>query len=147
MSAINIDNQIQTKYNFTIAGKDRGMTFSDVEALELSKVELRVTKLIDGITDKELKELDHETVDQQAAYLEKKYNELRDIIIGYFDKHFGDGNGEEIYDFYNQSTRALSTVFRKVADYLDKVDVSQAKVNRYGRRHGKKVQPTLQAGA
>lgn len=138
MTAINIDNQIKTKYNFTIAGKDRGMTFSDVEAVELEKVRLRVTKLIDGITDKELKELDKETVDQQAAYLEKKYAELRDIIISYFDKHFGAGNGKEIYDFYNQSTRALSTVFSKVADYLDKVDVSQAKINRYNRRHAKK---------
>lgn len=138
MTAINIDNQIQTQYTFTIAGKERQMTFSDVEASELSKVEFQVTKLINSITDKELKELDKETVEQQTAYLENKWGELRDIILGYFDKHFGTGNGKEIYTFYNESTRALATVFRKVADYLDKVDVSQAKVNRYNRRHAKK---------
>jgi hypothetical protein len=137
-AVIDIDKQIQTKYKFRIAGKERAMTFSDIEAIELSKVELRVTKIIDGITDKEMKELDKEPVDQQAAYLKNKYDELRTIVTNFFDKNFGQGSGAEIYKFYNGSTRAVTTVFRKVADYLDKVDVSKAKVAHYSNRNAKR---------
>lgn len=131
---VNIDQKITLEYVFHVANKDRKLVFTDDCALEMERVQLKVDKIIGEVDKLNEKEMDAKSVDDQLDYINDKYGQIRDSIITFFDKYFGDGAGLEIYKHNHESTRALATVFGSIYDYLDKVEVTG---NRKQRRDKK----------
>ncbi|MQS44242.1 hypothetical protein [Companilactobacillus mishanensis] len=128
---INIDNQLALQYSFKIAGAKRDLTFTDECALDLEKVQLEVGKITDEINKLDDTKIDEEDVESQLGFISDLYAKIRNAIIPFFDKYFGDNAGKDIYEYCHESTRALSVVFGKVASYLDKVEVTSSKVVEY----------------
>lgn len=128
---VNIDNQLALEYSFLIAGKKRDLTFDDECALELERVRLKVGKILQKVDSLDDESLDKKSVNDQLKYFDKAYADIRNAIIPFFDKYFGDGTGLEIYKFNHESTRALATVFGKVSDYLDKLEIKNSKADGY----------------
>ncbi|KAF0361379.1 hypothetical protein ABHC39_04180 [Pediococcus acidilactici] len=122
---INIDDQLGLEYAFRIAGKKRELTYDDECAAEIERVQLIVNKLNNEIEDKAKDNLDDLPVDEQLAYFNTKYGEIKDALIVFFDKYFGDGAGDEFYEYYHHSTRALSNVFLQINKYLEQVTINK----------------------
>lgn len=122
--AINIDNQLSLEYTFRIANKPHKLTFSDDCALDMEKVNLKVDKIMQNLEKMDDNELEEKSVDEQTEIMKNFYEELRDSIIPFFDEYMDD-SGQEIYEYYKESTRALAVVFRKVYDYLSKVEITK----------------------
>lgn len=124
---VNIDNQLALKYSFIVGGKQRNLTFDDNCALELDRVQIKVQKIVAKVDKLEDKDVEKKTVDEQVKLVSELYKEIREAIIPFFDRYFGKGQGQEIYEYANNSTRALATIFGKIASYLDKVEVASNK--------------------
>lgn len=124
--AINIDNQLKTEYEFKIAGKNRKVVFDDECAHEMELAQILVNKSMAKINDLDDDTVDKKSAKEQLKLIEGFYADVRKAIFGFFDKYFGDGSGQEIYKFNDNSTRALVSVFGKVNLYLDNVDIQQA---------------------
>ena len=55
------------------------------------------------------------------------------------DKIFGSGEGERIYDYYNQSTRAISKIIAAIDDVLnDKLKTNKNRKERRAEKYTKK---------
>lgn len=121
---VNIDNQLALKYSFMIGGKKRELTFDDQCALDMDKVQFKVQKISDKVNRMQENVVNKKSTDEQVKMMSGLYKEIRNAIIPFFDKYFGDGQGTEIYQYFNKSTRALATVFGKVNEYLDKVEIN-----------------------
>ena len=128
---VNIDNQLALKYSFKIGGKNRELTFDDDCALEMNRVEFKVQKIVDKIDNLSEKDIESKSVDEQVKLVSESYKEIREAIMTFFDKYFGNGAGQEIYEYANSSTRAMATIFGKVSSYLNKVEVSNKKVTNF----------------
>lgn len=121
---VNIDNQLALKYSFMIGGKKRELTFDDQCALDMDKVQFKVQKISDKVNRMQENVVNKKSTDEQVKMMSGLYKEIRNAIIPFFDKYFGDGQGTEIYQYFNKSTRALATVFGKVNECLDKVEIN-----------------------
>lgn len=121
---VNIDNQLALKYSFMIGGKKRELTFDDQCALDMDKVQFKVQKISDKVNRMQENVVNKKSTDEQVKIMSGLYKEIRNAIIPFFDKYFGDGQGTEIYEYFNKSTRALATVFGKVNECLDKVEIN-----------------------
>jgi len=121
---VNIDNQLALKYSFMIGGKKRELTFDDQCALDMDKVQFKVQKISDKVNRMQENVVNKKSTDEQVKMMSGLYKEIRNAIIPFFDKYFGDGQGTEIYEYFNKSTRALATVFGKVNECLDKVEIN-----------------------
>ncbi|KRK90523.1 hypothetical protein EGT49_03800 [Companilactobacillus suantsaicola] len=121
---VNIDNQLALKYSFMIGGKKRELTFDDQCALDMDKVQFKVQKISDKVNRMQENVVNKKSTDEQVKMMSGLYKEIRNAIIPFFDKYFGDGQGTEIYQYFNESTRALATVFGKVNECLDKVEIN-----------------------
>lgn len=137
MTLINIDDQLVTKRKFKIAGKEREMTYSDECALEIGRVQLTVTKLLEDIDKTDEKKLEANSVDENLKFISEKYEEIRVAVFAFFDEYFGEKTGQEIYEYNQESTRALSIVFSKVAEYLEKTEIND-KSKQYKTKHKNK---------
>lgn len=126
---VNIDNQLGLVYSFRIANKMRELVFSDECALEMNRVGLKVDKITSQIESLYDDELEEKSVDEQMELIKGWYGEIRDAIIPFFDKYFGEEQGQEIYEYVHESTRALATIFSKINDYLNQVTINPNKKN------------------
>lgn len=124
---INIDDQLGLEYMFKIAGKKRGLIYDDECALEIQRVELTVAKSLKNLDSMDEDEFNELPVEDQLDFARNEYAEIRDAIIPFFDKYFGDNAGQEIYEFCKKSTRGLATVFGEINSYLDKVKINDKK--------------------
>lgn len=128
MATINIDNQLGLEYSFRIGGKVHKLIFSDDTALSMDRVNLKVDKILDDISNMDENELRNKTVDEQAEIMKQMYADMRDAIIDFYDEYMNDA-GQEIYESFHQSTRALVTSFGKLYDYLNKVEINEKPKN------------------
>lgn len=128
---VNIDDQLALEYSFKVAGKKRTLTFTDECALDLEKVQLTVSKAIDDIDNLDEEKFESKDVEDQLKVVDDIYKQIREAIIPFFDKYFGDNAGQEIYKYAHQSTRALSVIFGKINSYLDKVEIKKDKADAY----------------
>lgn len=124
---INIDDQLGLEYMFKIAGKKRGLIYDDECALEIQRVELTVAKSFKRIQDLDDDDLDNLEVDDQLDIVRGAYADIRKAVIPFFDKYFGEGAGQEIYEYYHESTHALGAVFGEINGYLEKVKINDKK--------------------
>lgn len=128
LATINIDNQLGLEYSFRIGGKVHKLTFSDDTALSMDKVNLKVDKILDNLNSMDEEELRNKSVDEQTEVMRKMYADMRDAIIEFYDEYMDDA-GQDIYDSFHQSTRALVTSFGKLYDYLNKVEINEKPKN------------------
>lgn len=120
---INIDNQLGLEYTFRIAGKKRELVYDDECALEIQRVELTVNKAFQSLEKMDEDEFNEMPVEEQLDFSRDKYAEMRNAIIPFFDKYFGDDAGQEIYEYCHNSTRGLATVFGEINKYLDQTKI------------------------
>ena len=90
----------------------------------MDKVQFKVQKISDKVNRMQENVVNKKSTDEQVKMMSGLYKEIRNAIIPFFDKYFGDGQGTEIYEYFNKSTRALATVFGKVNECLDKVEIN-----------------------
>lgn len=123
--SINIDSELGLVYNFKIGGKNRELTFTDQCASDMDKVNLKVAKTLDEISNLDTNKLNNESVKDQSKLMMKYFAEIRNAIIEFFDDYFGHSAGKEIYKYYHESTRALSFVFNKIYEKLNQVTINK----------------------
>lgn len=120
INKIDIDKNMKLKYTFHFGGEDHIVTYTDEFATAISKTSIEVQDKLDKImSTKKLKEIEKMSVNAQTKVLANVYDDLKKILFGFFDTYFGEGTGQSAYAYYNQSTRALATVFGQISHYLD----------------------------
>ncbi|EGP5600639.1 hypothetical protein DUI34_03270 [Enterococcus faecium] len=134
MTIINIDKMIETRKKFIIAGQEFEVIFNDRTTKLISDTHLEVAELIKKSTNLEkLKEVDEQTLDEQKNYVNNIFEEMKNICVKLFDSIIAEGEGSRIYQYYDGSTQALSTIIRIIDEYnqVYKEQKEQSVKNKY----------------
>lgn len=134
MVSINLDERLdlETKVDVTVAGKNYSVMLNDELSAKISDVRLELSQRIEDLTDMSEKEFKEMSLDERKKLVSDTMNDGREDIFRAIDRIFGDGEGKRIYDYYNQSTRAISKVISAIDDILN--DRLQTNRNRKERR-------------
>lgn len=134
MVSINLDERLdlETKVDVTVAGKNYSVMLNDELSAKISDVQLELSQRIEDLTDMSEKEFKEMSLDERKKLVSDTMNDGREDIFRAIDRIFGDGEGKRIYDYYNQSTRAISKVISAIDDILN--DRLQTNRNRKERR-------------
>lgn len=134
MVSINLDERLdlETKVDVTVAGKNYSVMLNDELSAKISDVQLELSQRIEDLTDMSEKEFKEMSLDKRKKLVSDTMNDGREDIFRAIDRIFGDGEGKRIYDYYNQSTRAISKVISAIDDILN--DRLQTNRNRKERR-------------
>lgn len=134
MPSINLDERLdlETKVDVTVAGKNYSVMLNDELSAKISDVQLELSQRIEDLTDMSEKEFKEMSLDERKKLVSDTMNDGREDIFRAIDRIFGDGEGKRIYDYYNQSTRAISKVISAIDDILN--DRLQTNRNRKERR-------------
>ncbi|EME7159773.1 hypothetical protein O5W32_002365, partial [Enterococcus faecium] len=100
----------------------------------ISDTHLEVAELIKKSTNLEkLKEVDEQTLDEQKNYVNNIFEEMKNICVKLFDSIIAEGEGSRIYQYYDGSTQALSTIIRIIDEYnqVYKEQKEQSVKNKY----------------
>lgn len=134
MVSINLDERLdlETKVDVTVAGENYSVMLNDELSAKISDVQLELSQRIEDLTDISEKEFKEMSLDERKKLVSDTMNDGREDIFRAIDRIFGDGEGKRIYDYYNQSTRAISKVISAIDDILN--DRLQTNRNRKERR-------------
>ncbi|MET1108788.1 hypothetical protein [Enterococcus faecium] len=141
MTIINIDKMIETRKKFIIAEKEVEVIFNDETTKLISDVHLEASELIKRSTDLEkLKEVDEQTLDEQKNYVNNIFEEMKNICVKLFDSIIAEGEGLRIYQYYDGSTQALSTIIRIIDEHnqVYKEQKEQSVKNKYKKNKKKR---------
>lgn len=139
--AINIDNLIQTKKKFIIAGKEVEVIFNDDTSKLMSDTDLEISDLFKRSLDKEkLEEVNDQALSDQKHYVHDLFDKIKALCINYFDKIIAPDEGQRIYSYYDGSTQALSTIISIIEEHNEVYKKQQSKENskKYQKQHSKK---------
>ena len=134
MVSINLDERLdlETKVDVTVAGENYSVMLNDELSAKISDVQLELSQRIEDLTDMSEKEFKEMSLDERKKLVSDTMNDGREDIFRAIDRIFGDGEGKRIYNYYNQSTRAISKVISAIDDILN--DRLQTNRNRKERR-------------
>lgn len=141
MTVINIDQLIETRKKFIIAGQEVEVIFNDRTTKLISDTHLEVAELIKKSTNLEkLKEVDEQTLDEQKNYVNNIFEEMKNICVNLFDSIIAEGEGLRIYQYYDGSTQALSTIIRIIDEHnqVYKEQKEQSVKNKYKKNKKKR---------
>ena len=141
MTVINIDQLIETRKKFIIAGQEVEVIFNDRTTKLISDTHLEVAELIKKSTNLEkLKEVDEQTLDEQKNYVNNIFEEMKNICVNLFDYIIAEGEGLRIYQYYDGSTQALSTIIRIIDEHnqVYKEQKEQSVKNKYKKNKKKR---------
>lgn len=137
MSVLNLDQKltVDNKKTVQIGGKEYELIFNDKFAKLVADMQLKVVEATKGFDDdNKLKQFAKKEYAEQKEQLMTVFDEGKNIVIDALDQLLGKGEGERLYKYYNESTRALTALvalLNKVAN--DAVRENKAK-NRAERR-------------
>lgn len=108
--AINIDSKIKNTEQVIIGGKTRNIIFNDDFNRKVTDVQLAVSKSQYNFKELDQDELEAMSLDEQKEIISCGFDDMCTAAINFFDQQFGEGAGQEIYNYYHKSSDALAFV-------------------------------------
>ena len=129
MPSINLDERLNldTKVDVTVAEKKYSLVLN-----KISDVQLELSKRIEDLTDMPEEKFKEMSLEERKKLVVDTMHDGREDIFKAMDRIFGTGEGKRIYDYYNQSTRAISKIIAAIDDVLN--DKLKTNKNRKERR-------------
>lgn len=121
MTAINLAGGPQEFAEFKFGKRHAKLYFNDELNLEIDNTRLSIGKKLNALDEKKTAELDKKSVKEQHKYLTGLYKDLRDELSAFFDKQFGEGAGNELYQLTNKSTERMAAAFFMVVKEYDEL--------------------------
>lgn len=137
MSVLNLDQKltVDNKKAVQIGGKEYELIFNDKFAKLVADMQLKVAEATKGFDDDDkLKKFAKKEYAEQKEQLMTAFDEGKKVVVDALDQLLGKGEGERLYKYYNESTKALTALvalLNKAAN--DSVRETKAK-NRAERR-------------
>lgn len=137
MSVLNLDQQltVDNKKTVQIGGKEYDLVFNDKFVKLVADMQLKVAEATKGFDDDDkLKKFAKKEYAEQKEQLMTAFDEGKKVVVDALDQLLGKGEGERLYKYYNESTKALTALvalLNKAAN--DSVRETKAK-NRAERR-------------
>lgn len=137
MSVLNLDQKltVDNKKTVQIGGKEYELIFNDKFAKLVADMQLKVAEATKGFDDDDkLKKFAKKEYAEQKEQLMTAFDEGKKVVVDALDQLLGKGEGERLYKYYNESTKALTALvalLNKAAN--DSVRETKAK-NRAERR-------------
>ncbi|XRJ96322.1 hypothetical protein ACPBEI_07945 [Latilactobacillus sakei] len=128
--AINIDSKIKNTEQVIIGGKTRDIAFNDEFNRKVSDLELTIGKSVKSIKDLDEDVAENMTLDEQKKLIKGKIKEVATAAIKFFDEQFEKGSGQEIYDYYHQSSEALAIVVGQLKDLSDNMLIKHKNITK-----------------
>lgn len=113
MSVLNLDQKltVDNKKAVQIGGKEYELIFNDKFAKLVADMQLKVAEATKGFDDDDkLKKFAKKEYAEQKEQLMTAFDEGKNIVIDALDQLLGNGEGERLYKYYNESTQALTTL-------------------------------------
>lgn len=108
--AINLDSQVKNTEEVIIAGKTYQVVFNDKFEKEVTNISLAVEKEIKKANEISEKEADEMSLEEQKKYVDESFAAARNLMIEFFDKYLGNGEGKRIYKHFHEDTKTLSKI-------------------------------------
>lgn len=137
MSIINIDDRLNVDNQATVklAGQEYHLVFNDEFRQKSVALDAKVTKLINKLTDDKFnKEIELLPADKQKEKITSLMSQIKKVVCDGLDDLLGEGVGQKIYDYYHQSTDAVSAVIGVLVDASDNAVKVKENKNRAQRR-------------
>lgn len=141
MPSINLDERLNldTKVNVTVAEKEYSLVLNDELSVKISDVQLELSKRIEDLTDMPEEKFKEMSLEERKKLVVDTMHDGREDIFKAMDRIFGTGEGKRIYDYYNQSTRAISKIIAAIDDVLnDKLQTNKNRKERRAEKYTKK---------
>lgn len=113
MSVLNLDQKltVDNKKTVQIGGKEYELIFNDKFAKLVADMQLKVAEATKGFDDDDkLKKFAKKEYAEQKEQLMTAFDEGKKIVVDALDQLLGEGEGERLYKYYNESTQALTTL-------------------------------------
>ena len=128
--AINLDEQIQNRKSFTIAGQEFFIPMNDAFAKHVAEVNMEVLYVQNEINKLKPEDADEMSLDEQKAYVFGKFDQISKIERKFFDEVIGEGEGDRIYKYYGEDTQTMAFIINQ----MDKESTNILVKNRQQRR-------------
>ena len=141
MPSINLDERLNldTKVDVTVAEKEYSLVLNDELSVKISDVQLELSKRIEDLTDMPEEKFKEMSLEERKKLVVNTMHDGREDIFKAMDRIFGAGEGKRIYDYYNQSTRAISKIIAVIDDVLnDKLQTNKNRKERRAEKYTKK---------
>lgn len=126
MSIINLDLDAKFAFDFKrrviIAGKEYVISFNDKLDTTLKDLDLDVQGLAENLNKQSDKFEQEMTVDDRKQYIHQVNQQAQERILDSLDAIFGDGEGQRIYDYYDQSMYAMVRIVEVLRDTLAEIN-------------------------
>ncbi|WP_368397968.1 hypothetical protein [Tetragenococcus halophilus] len=125
-NVIDLDNKLSLTKNVRVAGKDYSVKISDEVDKALSfltnlDMPYQLFELQSKVDLLEGDETDVPSLEQYHEFTESELNKTRESAFNALDKVFGEGEGRRIYEYYNESTKAVMTIIDLLQEELGEV--------------------------
>ena len=126
MSVINLDLDAKFAFDFKrrviIAGHEYVISFNDKLDMTLKDLDLDAHGFVEEINKQSDKFEQEMTVDDRKQYIHRLNKQAQERILDSLDAIFGDGEGQRIYDYYDQSMYAMVRIVEVLRDTLAEIN-------------------------
>lgn len=137
MSVIDLDKtvKVDNKSTIKLAGKEYNLTFNDDFREKVTITETNVSKIIKKLNSDKFSDyvLDL-SADKRKETIANLINDLKRIATTGLDELLGEGVGQQVWEYYNGSTDAVSAVIGALENAADKAVEIKENQNRAQRR-------------
>lgn len=113
MSVLNLDQKltVDNKKTVQIGGKEYKLIFNDKFAKLVADMQLKVAEATkDFDDDAKLEQFAKKEYAEQKEQLMKAFDKGKVVVVEALDQLLGEGEGERLYKYYNESTQALTAL-------------------------------------
>lgn len=125
--AINFDKKIKNTETIILGGKEREIVFNDDFRNAITQTGMKTQQYLDKadhVSEKEIDKMSLNEIDQQVS---KYLKDAKTIMFAFFDRYMGKGTGQELYTYFNHSTKALGDIIGELYNLSEKVDRDRSK--------------------
>ena len=126
MSIINLDLDAKFAFDFKrrviISGKEYVISFNDKLDTTLKDLGLDVQGLAENLNKQSDKFEQEMTVDDRKQYIHQVNQQAQERVLARVDAIVGDGEGQRIYDYYDQSMYAMVRIVEVLRDTLAEIN-------------------------
>lgn len=126
MSVINLDLDAKFAFDFKrrviIAGHEYVISFNDKLDTTLKDLNLDVQGLVENMNKQSDKFEQEMTVDDRKQYIHQVNRQAQEWVLASLDAIFGGGEGQRIYDYYDQSIYAMVRIVEVLRDTLAEIN-------------------------
>lgn len=113
MSVLNLDQKltVDNKKTVQIGGKEYELIFNDKFVKLVADMQLKVAEATkDFDDDVKLERFAKKEYAEQKEQLMTAFDKGKVVVVDALDQLLGEGEGERLYKYYNESTQALTTL-------------------------------------